>query len=285
MRDLGKGRSKTEDTRKTSPNFIINDFRLFVQAALDSISGYAQLDTGAVSTMVASSVSDSFKKIGVSTLRGAFGELRTEVVVVGHVKLLGATFQNVRARVQPEEHAGFTELPFRPIMTAGVDLLFETDTALRLDFRQGSASYVSDSAEVSSVHQENSIPFHFMTPYRLVVFRSEMGNIKLGSTLFDTGAGFSVLNSERFDELGPHLKREEPVETTDPTGGKTKIPVFRHDNFHIGGVAFGSVRFLVIDLASIEKGLHGKVDFILGLDTMLGHTWTIHLSTQKLGWW
>lgn len=112
-----------------------------------------------------------------------------------------------------------------------------------------------------------------------------MGNTELGSTLFDTGAGFSVLNSDRFDELAPHLKKEESIETTDPTGGKAKIPVFRHDGFQIGGVQFGTVRFLVIDLASVEKVLHGKVDFILGLDTMLDHTWTINLSLQKLWWW
>lgn len=285
MRTLGKGGSKRPSTRKTSPNFIINDFKLFVQAELDSLSGYAQLDTGAVSTMVASSVAGSFKKVGASTLRGAFGELRTELVAVGCVKLLGSTFRNIRARVQPDEHAGFTKLPFKAIMTAGTDLLFETEAALRLDFRRSSASYVSGSVKTPSAHREDSVPFHFMTPYRLVVFRSEMGNTKLRSTLFDTGAGFSVLNADRFDELAPCLKREEPVETTDPTGGKSKIPVFRHDGFQIGGVPFGTVRFLVIDLASVEKVLHGKVDFILGLDTMLDHTWTIRLSAQKLGWW
>ncbi|MEM3803385.1 MAG: hypothetical protein QXX17_03145 [Conexivisphaerales archaeon] len=81
------------------------------------------------------------------------------------------------------------------------------------------------------------------------------------------------------------MKREGSVETTDPAGGKATVPVFSHDDFLIGGVSLGRIMFLVLDLTGVERALQGKLDFIIGLDLMLGHRWTLHSSGQILKWW
>lgn len=271
-------------TERSSPDFVINDYRLFVPARMDSVSGYAQLDTGATSNMVARSVSDSFKNLGTSTMKGAFGELRTENVAIRSLRLLGSTFHGITARIQPDGPAGFRDLPFRAVMTAGVELLYRKEKRLHLDFRGNSVSLLEQSANVPSNRGLNSVQVFFLFPFRLASFQSEIGEAKLANTLFDTGAGWSVLNSRLLGNLEQSLKREKRVEATDPTGGRAKIPVFSHSDFRIGGASLGKTKFLAIDLTDVEKGLNSKVDFVLGLGSMLGRTWTIDPLNRKLEW-
>ncbi len=103
-------------------------------------------------------------------------------------------------------------------------------------------------------------------------------------TIFDTGAGFSVLNSARRAELGLQAENTYSQEVSDPTGARIVMEVFWHSRFGVKDISLGECEFFAIDLAAVEMGLGTQVDFVLGVNTMLrsGCVWVVDSNTGSI---
>jgi len=89
-------------------------------------------------------------------------------------------------------------------------------------------------------------------------------------TIFDTGAGYSVINSARRETLAPQARHAYDLnDVGDAHGARQIIRVWESSPLEVGGFSLGSCAFLEMDLSALEVRLQTQVDFILGVNTLL----------------
>lgn len=256
--------------------FIVYEFRMFAPVSIGWVTGYAQLDTGADSSLIRRSFSGSFPRVGTAKLQGALGVTQVEQCKLDRVSFLGHDFFEVVAKVQPDEAGGFQDLPFPVIGTLGVDILYQKP--LYLEFAAGRVGFLEPvPLELEKCSQVIELCFE----KGFAFFSLEMGSSKLRA-IFDVGAGYSGLNARWLDELRPDLVEQPPEETIDPTGAKAWIPVYEHRCPKIDGYPLGETRFLILDLSEVEKALGVELDFVFGLDAMANHNWIVDKPGERL---
>jgi len=256
--------------------FITCEFQVFAPLRIGQVAGYAFLDTGATSSRIYRSFANDLPKLGASQLKGALGTTQVEQCKLERVGFLGHDFLDVVAKVQPDEAGGFQALPFPVVMTIGADILFQK--VLYLECAAGRVGFLE------------SVPPELETRARAMDLRFEnrhaFFNVNLGvhelNAAFDLGAGYCVLNARCLEALQADLIEQQPEETSDSTGARSLIPVYRHASLEINGQCLGGIRFLVMDLTPVEKALDIVVDFIFGFNAMVNHNWIVDKSNQRL---
>lgn len=255
--------------------FIVDNFRMFAPVRVGQILGYAQVDTGANPSFMCQSFSKGLHRIGIGKIKGALRIAAVERCRLPIVTFLGHNFANVLVNIQPDGAGDFQSLPFQVVMTVGVDILYQKP--LYLDFGGKQLGFLEMASPRWITDQVVDLRFGS----GLAFFTLDLGPHHL-SALFDTGAGYSVLNVRCFDRLRAELIELQPEETSDPTGAKTVIPVYKHSYLAINDYPIGEGQFLVIDLTEVENAIGVEVDFIFGFNTMRNYNWIVDKQGSRL---
>ncbi|MGC8669276.1 MAG: retropepsin-like aspartic protease [Chthonomonadales bacterium] len=93
--------------------------------------------------------------------------------------------------------------------------------------------------------------------------------------LFDTGAGYSVLNRRCLAEVKGQVEDLGYEAASDPTGASARVPLFRAVEACIGKRTLPPFRFLAIDLGPVEELLGVPLDFVFGVEAMAGSEWIV----------
>ncbi len=247
---------------------------MFALVRIDGLSGYAHVDTGAVRSMIPKSLAANFESVGRGSIEGAIGKSKIKKLRARQLDFLGTKFTDLLLNTYPGESQKRAIGSLSVIMTAGVDVLFRAP--LSLDFNRKKIQYLpslkdSRSHGVARLWSIRRLPF----------FQLSLGTRKL-TTLFDTGSGYSVLNSRHLKALNPEIRSEGPRETHDPTGGAQVHPTFSHPRLMISGTNLGRNTFLAMDLSGIERLLGSSLDFILGFNKIESHNWIIDEKRREL---
>lgn len=256
--------------------FIVDNFRMFAHVRLGQVLGYAQVDTGANPSFIRQSFAKGFHKIGLGKIKGALRIAAVEQCKLPIVTFLGHDFADVLANIQPDEAGDFQSLPFQVVMTVGVDILYQKP--LYLDFGSEQIGFL-ETALPKGIIDPQVVDLRFTSG--LAFFTLGVGPHNL-SAIFDTGAGYSVLNARCFDRLRAELIELRPEETSDPTGATTVIPVYKHSYLAINDYPIGETQFLVIDLTEVENAIGVEMDFIFGFDTMRNYNWIVDKQGNRL---
>ena len=256
--------------------FITYEFQVFMPIRIGHMAGYAFLDTGASSSRIYQSFSNNLLTNGTVQLQGALGISQVEQCKLDRVNFLGHEFLDVTAKIQPDEAGGFQSLPFPVIMTVGADILFQK--TLYLECAAGRAGFLESVPPELEKHSQ-VIDLRFEK--RFAFFKINIGAHGLNAA-FDVGAGYCVLNARCLDALRADLKEQPPEETSDFTGAKSLIPVYKHPTLEINGYCLGETRFLVMDLTEVEKALDVAVDFVFGFNAMANHNWIVDKLNRRL---
>ena len=237
----------------------IHEFKLFVPVVLNGRAAYAFLDTGATMHRVTAAASEGMERIGVSASQGAFGRRERESVRIAALSFLGEPFDDLTADVDddPEHFAG---VPFPVSLALGVRVLLAQP--LVLDFKRLRIGFVKDALRPDLVR----LPAEFVRGLPLIT--CQLGHHDLHA-MFDTGAGFSTLNAVRLKHLGVAVRHAYSLEAKDSTGASEVVEVFGGPQLALNGLSLGEVEFLAIDLRAVEELLGTRVDFVLGVNTML----------------
>jgi predicted aspartyl protease len=105
------------------------------------------------------------------------------------------------------------------------------------------------------------IPAELIT--NLMVIRGSINGSEPLFLIVDTGAGSSVIDRARAEQLGLRFGKSE-----DATTGGGSIEAMQIDSvtLQIGGVEITGLPLIAIDLASLQAGLDPRIDGILGYD-------------------
>lgn len=256
--------------------FLTYEFQVFAPVRIGQIAGYAFLDTGATLSRICQSFSDDLVKTGTAQLQGALGTTQVQQCTLGRVSFLGHDFLDVVARVQPNEEAGFQDLPFPVVMTVGADIVYQR--VLYLECAAGRVGFLeSVPPELEKRGQEIDLRFE----KKFAFFDVNLGAHTLHAA-FDTGAGCCVLNARCLETLQPELIQQQPEETSDSTGAKAQIPVYKHPALDVSGQSLGGIRFLLMDLTSVEEALDVEVDLIFGFNAMVNQNWIVDKANHRL---
>jgi len=256
--------------------YLQYDFQVFAPVRIGQMGGYAFLDTGATSSRILQSCAGDLPGRGSADVQGLLGTTRLKQCTLERVTFLGEDFSNVSVRIQPDEAAGFEDLPFSVVMTVGADILFQK--ALYLECAAGRVGFL-DPVPPEWESRGQVVPLRFEK--NRAFFSLRLGSRGL-SAAFDLGAGYSVLNARCLETLQADLVEEAPEETSDATGAKAWIPVYSHPRLEINGSCLGGTRFLVMDLAAAESALGVAVDFIFGFNAMVGRNWVVDKQNHRM---
>ena len=256
---------------RTSVPITIHELLLCVPVKLNGRLQMAQLDTGSPDIHVTRHVSSGLEILKVGKTQGVFQQTETLVVKLPNLSWLGRSYRNLTAIVRPDREE---KTPFPVEVTLGNVLLLERP--LYLDLRMMEARSVAPQGYLSVIkipmHLRQGIPFLEMT----------LGGRK-AHTIFDTGAGYSVLNARRTDLQGGEVLS---FEVFDATGASRWLKLYRGPSLSLGGHDLGPPEYAVIDLQDQEALLGSPIDFILGVNTMLraGGIWELDTKTGQLSW-
>lgn len=244
-------------------SFIIQDFKFFAPIKLGEKDTFAHSDTGAIGNMLAASESEGLRQIESRVMQGGMGQQEVRQVQIDTLEFLEKSFADQTAVVIDGE-AYFGDVPFPVSMTLGADVLLAHP--LILDFKRMWIGYAEKPLK------ENLPRFTMETPSGLPFVKMRFG-AQEANTIFDTGAGYSILNANHVEELGVQMEQVYALEVLDPAGGKGEIPIYRVEGLHMGDLELGLCEAFVVSLEPIEERLDKRIDFVLGANTMLGSGW------------
>ena len=256
---------------RTGVPITIHELLLCVPVKLDGSPQMAQLDTGSHDIHVTRHVSSSLEVLKVGKTQGAFQQIETLVVKLPSLSWLGRSYRNLSALVRPDRKE---KTPFSVEITIGNVLLLERPLYLDLRMMEARSAAPGGYLPVTKIpmHLRQGIPFLEMT----------LGGRKV-HTIFDTGAGYSVLNARRTDLQGSEILS---FEVFDATGASRWLKLYRGPSLSLDGHNLGSPEYAVINLQDQEALLGSPIDFILGVNTMLraGGIWELDTKTGQLSW-
>lgn len=262
----------------TTP-FTMHEFKLFAPVTLNGKESYAFLDTGAHRVSVTSSVAKDMEVKGTKTILGASGTLgarQVSTVRMAQLEFLGETLKDIEATVDPSDVRYFAGVPFEVSLTLNGSTILAKP--FMLDFKRQHLGFVSPPFRADLVtaplKQVKGLPFtSFSLGERAV------------HTVFDLGAGFSVLNAARQGDLAPDASYAYEQEVGEPGGLTRPIGVWQSSSLSFSGLNLGICEFLAIDLSTVEEKIGTPVDFIFGVNTMLtsGRVWLLNPLENHIG--
>ncbi len=247
-----------------STPLTIHEFKLFAPAQVNQVNTLAYLDTGANLITISPKLAEGLPRAGTKTVGSAFEQRTFEVVETIEIDFLGH-HRCADARVNSISD---DPLPFSAEVTLDTFTIFAQ--TLIFDFRLLNISL----AKQASADMWIELPAKFLekTGACLLQLASQDGTVY---TLFDTGAGLSVINSAHVAELHLNLQPAFDLEISDAVGAKTMQTVSLCSGLHIGNVVLPSFDCFSVDLQTIETALGNRIDLVLGANAMLrsGFRW------------
>lgn len=239
--------------------FTISEFRLFAPVVVNGISTQALLDTGATRCDVSPLLVKDLptEKMGMS--HGALSSRQSRKVRLESLGFLGETWSDLE--VSENVPDAFKGMPFE--VGASLDaktLLFKP---LVLSFKEQQIGFVEAPLREDLV----CVPLELFRSLPLITCVLDEKPIH---TIFDTGAGYSVVNSARREISAPRARHAYDLDEVGDVNGVTQtISVWESGPLEIGSVSLGTCTFLEMDLTALEAKLQTQVDFILGINTLL----------------
>lgn len=239
--------------------FTMHEFRLYIPATVNGIPTYAFLDTGATRCDISPLLAEGLPIERTGTVHGALGARQANRVRVDTVAFLGELWSDIEVGV--DASGAFETVPFDVGITLDASRLLAKP--LMLSFGEQQLGFVDKplSEELICVPLElfKTLPFITCTL-----------NGKPLRTIFDTGAGYSVINKARQEELAPQARHAYNLdEVGDVTGAKQTISVWEGASLEVGSVSLGVCAFLAMDLSALETKMQTQVDFILGINALV----------------
>jgi hypothetical protein len=243
----------------------IHEFKLFAPARVNQMEMLAFLDTGASHDTVSQKLAEGLPRSGTTPVTSAFehrmfdtvGDI--EIDFLDHIRCSDAYVEQTQA---------VNRFPFITDVTVGAPTIFAK--ALILDFR---LTGIMRPQQVS-YESWTALPAKFVEnkDICLIQLTSQSGTIHV---LFDTGAGFSVVNSVHIDEIRLDLESAFELEINDATGAKMNQKLSLCSGLRIGNTVLPPFDCFSTNLEAIEKGLNCHIDLILGANAMLksGYRW------------
>jgi hypothetical protein len=190
-------------------------------------------------------------------------------VRIDEIQFLGQIFRDVPADVQPDPVGGLDSLPFEVTMALGCDVLLHKP--LHVNFDTQEIGFLVDDAQQPQAYVRLDADFALGLP----VFELSLGHHTLAAG-FDTGAALCILNHGLLDSLREELREGEPLEVDDVTGARYTIPTYTSDRLAMGEHPLGACQLLLIDMSAIEQKAGRRLDFVFGVNAMLGHSWVVN---------
>lgn len=248
---------------------IIDENRLFAPVQVGPTRGFAHIDTGARQSSILQTYTGNFANVGSREFQGAFGTGAAAQVHLDEIRFLGRTFRDRTADVQPDAVGGLNSLPFAVTMALGCDVLLQQP--LYLNFAQREIGFLDDEAPQTKALARLDADFSLGLP----LFEVSLGSDVLHAG-FDTGAALCVLNQRLLGKLQDALTADQPLSVDDATGATHLIPTYTCSALSMGAYALGACRCLVIDISAIEQKAGRSIDFVFGLNAMMGHSWVVN---------
>lgn len=237
-------------------SFAMYEFRLYAPATVNGRATYGLIDTGATRCGVSPRLAEGLRVERTATVHGALSTQQSN-----RVRLESLSFLNV-TRSDLEVSVGVIEAgaPFE------VGCLLDATTLLSkplaLSFKEQQIGFVEPPFRDDLVR----VPLLFGT---LPVIICMIDGRPL-RTIFDTGAGYSVINRARQETLAPRARRAYDLnEVGDANNTRQTVSVWESGPLEVGSFLLGNCAFLEMDLSALEMKLQTQVDFILGVNTLL----------------
>jgi hypothetical protein len=262
---------------ETQSNFeamVIYEFGLFCKVNANGKSGYALIDTGATNSGITPKLAQDLTPVKQSTTGGAHGEAHTNIYSLPSLELLGQAFQDVRVS-EAQAYEGF---PGEILMRLGIPQLLSKPIVF--DFKQLKFGFL-DNLELQKLHQPKTYFVHGLPFFEIIRHNKPL------QTLFDTGAGMTVLNSAHLEELRIELSAANTFKLpiNDVNGQIVEQSIVVVDGLECAGHKLPASECILMDFTFVEKMLGQRIDLVLGANTMLraGWVWAIDGKQNSLG--
>jgi len=249
-------------------SFILHEWLILVPIKVNGIKGWANIDTGATGSTVSGKIARNLRVWRETKVQGAIKEQMREIVKLKEVNFLNEKFENLETSADKDF---LNELPVETLMTCGVDILYSH--TLVLDFKELKVGFDRENLEATEGIDVSKVK-------GLVTFKMGLGDSEV-TALFDTGAGFSVINGNHLEDFAYDITPVYSIEVKDPMGGLGVVDVFTGD-LQIGDLYLNDEEFLLMDLSGIEEALNARIDFILGASTMLRSNAIWRIGEEKV---
>jgi hypothetical protein len=258
----------------------VEDQRLFTRVLIDGITGLAQVDTGANHSFLHENSVKYFQQVKESfgSASGAIESgIKVQKYTIKSLEFIGQNYENLTLNYFGG-HKILTNIQYPVLLTVGTDILFRSDKALCLDPYMNRLTFTTFNT-ASSNDFINFTEIEFCSG--LAVFGMKLGRHELRA-VFDTGAGYSVLNSTSLTRLKNDTESLGYEDITDPFGNSSKAPLLLHPDAKISDINFGAVKMLCMNLSAVESALGSRIDLVLGLDTIIKHKWLVDVNRSRL---
>lgn len=231
----------------------------------------AQIDTGSADSLVTRTYSTDLPKVGRSTIRGAFRQMRTQKVRLPSLRWAGKLRSGIVARVRPDFQE---DLPFKAGITLGNSVLLARPLYVDFERMRIGPGRPKGYRPVLSAPLEmiKGLPF----------FHLSIGRRRLG-TVFDLGAGISVLNQRiHFPNQGRVLSERGE----DTTRESRRFTLYRGPDVSLDRHRFGRAEYTTLNLQEIESRLGSQIDFVFGANMLLkfGGIWKLDARLKHVEW-
>lgn len=251
---------------------LIYQNEMFAPVRANQIFTLAQLDTGANIVSISPKLAEGLPRTGKMGVGSAFDQKMFDLVESIEIEFLGQIHRTA-ARIFKNPSA----YPFDADVVLSSSIIY--GRPLILDFRllhfaQPHQMPITSWKELEATYLEKT---------DLCLIRLESTGKSL-FTLFDTGAGLSVVNSIRLPELRLSLEAAYDLEVGDATGAKATQSIVRCSGLSINGWELPSFDCLLTDLKPIEDAVGHRIDLIIGTNLLLksGLRWLFDKPAGKV---
>ena len=252
---------------------LVYKLQLFAPVRVGERWGYAFVDTGAGHSRLLTPHAAPYERLEPRQSRGALGTMRLERCSVPSVTFLDRAYRDLVVDIQSD--FSVDPPPKREVsVCAGQDVL--TREPLHLDFEARELGFRARDTLPKAPAQ--TLPFR--RTGKVYAFEMQLGGAAL-PTLFDTGAGISLLNARYLEDVND-LETLDSVDTTDTSGTVQSLPVYRHPRPEVAGVPWGGFRFLVADLSAVERAANATIGMIYGFEALSRYNWLINWNGEEL---
>lgn len=239
--------------------FTIYEFRLYVPVIVNGVSTHALLDTGATRCNISPLLAKGLPTTQMGMSHGALSSRQSRRVRLESLSFLDETWSDLE--VSENVPDAFKEMPFE--VNASLDATTLLSKPLALSFKEQQIGFVEAPLREDLV----CVPLELL---RSLPFITCVLDGKPLYTIFDTGAGYSVINKARRVESVPNARHAYNLnEVGDVNGVEQTISVWESGPLEVGNFSLGNCAFLEMDLSALEAKLETQVDFILGINTLL----------------
>jgi predicted aspartyl protease len=251
--------------------FTMHEFRLYIPATVNGVPTYAFLDTGATRCDISPSLAKDLPVTRTSMVHGALRAQRANRVRIDTVGFLDEMWKDIEVGV--DASGAFTTVPFDVGITLDASRLLAKPLAL--SFKEQMLGFVKPPLREDLM----CVPLEL---FKTLPFITCVLDGKPLRTIFDTGAGYSVINKARQEELAPSSQYAYSLnEVGDVTGARETISVWESPLLEVGGIELGACTFLAMDLGALEAKMQTQVDFILGINTLLASNLVLVVDAPK----